>query len=84
MVVGLHNRYIGINVLDMLPMLALETMNIYDLEQFAKDCNLRAVRQPDDDRGCWLTEIFIELADQAISLRDQRQREKAGYERLPI
>ena len=51
----------GINILDILGELQLERMGISALEQFAQECRTRAAQQPDNDRGCWLTEIYIEL-----------------------
>ena len=74
------SKYIGVNVLDLLPTFALERMGEYDLERFAVDCEIRAVRQPDNDKACWLTEIYIELANQARALRVQRLRDR--YEEL--
>ena len=70
------NRFTGVNILDLLSNLALEQMDIYALERFAEDCQTRAICQPDNDRGCWLTEIFIELANQALALRDQRMGDR--------
>lgn len=66
----------GINILDILGELQLERMGISALEQFAQECRTRAAQQPDNDRGCWLTEIYIELAAQALALRDQRIHEQ--------
>lgn len=71
MVMGIK-QFIGVNILDLLPSLSLEQMGVYELEYFARDCEIRAMTQPDNDRGCWLTEIYIELSNQAKSLRAQK------------
>lgn len=68
----MNTQLFGVNILDILGELQLEKMGVYALEMFAKDCHSRAILQPDNDRGCWLTEIYIELANQAIALRNQR------------
>lgn len=64
----------GVNVLDLIAELQLERMDRYALNMFIRDCQIRANKVPQEEKGCWLTEIYLELAHQAHALLLQKEQ----------
>lgn len=64
----------GVQVLDLIGELQLEKMGVYELNVFIRDCQIRSFRVPQEEIGCWLTEVYLELARQAQDLLLQKER----------
>ncbi len=62
----------GIEVLDLIGELQLEKMGAFELNMFIRDCQIRAFKVPQEEKGCWLTEVYVELAHQAQNLLLQK------------
>lgn len=59
------SRFEGIEILDLIGELQLEKMGEYALNMFIRDCQIRAFKVPQEEKGCWLTEVYLNLAQQA-------------------